>query len=73
MSHNPHGVTNGECVILDEDMLTAREVKILHITRKGIHSIVCGEDDIPFQVMTKRLTKKSPLNSKIWQTSMSSK
>lgn len=68
MSYNPHGVKAGESVILDEDMLTAQEVKILHITRKGIYSIVCAKNQIPFQVMTKRLFKKSPLNSKIWQS-----
>lgn len=72
MSYNPHGVEVGEYVILDEDMLTAQEVKILHITKKQLFSLVRDDSNgKEWTVRTGRLFKKSPLNSKIWQSTHS--
>lgn len=62
MSHNP--IRAGEMVILDEDMLTAREVKVLHITKNKHFAIVSiPGQEWHMQVMMSRLSRKTPLNT----------
>lgn len=62
-SHNPNRVEEGEWVILDEDMITAQEVLILHITKHQLFSHIKDRTGQEWTVMTRRLNKKTPLNS----------